>query len=77
MEMHAVFGSAEGTNLVVGMLFEVGWYINPFIQKLIDAGLPETSEAEPTETEDLIYLADALTDTKWTCSPSSATTSPR
>jgi carbonic anhydrase len=64
MEMHAVFGSAEGTNLVVGMLFEVGWYINPFIQKLIDAGLPETSEAEPTETEDLIDLADALTDTK-------------
>jgi carbonic anhydrase len=62
MELHAVFSSGE-TNLVVGMLFEIGWYINPFIQKLIDAGLPER-EGDTTETGDAIDLADALTDTK-------------
>ena len=61
MEMHAVFG-AGNLNLVVGVLFEIGYYVNPFVQELIDAGLPETS-TDTTETDDLINLADALTDT--------------
>ena len=61
MEMHAVFSSG-GLNLVVGVLFEIGFYVNPFIQKLIDAGLPATS-TDTTETDDLINVADALTDT--------------
>jgi len=61
MEMHAVFG-AGNRNLVVGVLFEIGYYVNPFIQKLIDAGLPETS-TDTTETEDPINVADAWTDT--------------
>ena len=47
---------------MVGVLFEIGFYVNPFIQKLIDAGLPETS-TDTTETDDLINVADALTDT--------------
>jgi carbonic anhydrase len=61
MEMHAVFGAGD-LNLVVGVLFEIGYYVNPFIQELIDAGLPATS-TDTTETEDLINVADALTDT--------------
>lgn len=62
MEFHAVFSSGNA-NLVVGMLFEIGWYFNPFIQKLINAGLPER-EGDTTETDDAIDLADALTDTQ-------------
>ena len=43
MEMHAVLGAGD-LNLVVGVLFEIGYYVNPFIQKLIDAGLPQTTQ---------------------------------
>jgi carbonic anhydrase len=62
MELHAVFSSGN-TNLVVGTLFEIGWYVNPFIQKLIDAGLPERN-GDTIETDDPIDLAEGLTDTK-------------
>ena len=62
MEMHAVF--TESTEyVVVGMLFEIGSHVNPFIQKFIDAGLPVKS-GDTRETGDPINLGDALTDTK-------------
>jgi carbonic anhydrase len=45
------------------MLFKIGWYFNPFVQTLINAGLPER-EGDTTENDVLIDLADALSDTK-------------
>jgi carbonic anhydrase len=75
MEMHAVFSSGD-LNLVVGVLFEIGWYVNPFIQKLIDAGLP-VKNGDTTETEELIDVARGLTDTSaYYTYPGSLTTPP-
>jgi len=63
MELHAVFLEPEsGDNLVVGMLFDISKKNNAFLQTLIDAGLPEKNGDE-TVTNDLIDLADVLTNT--------------
>jgi carbonic anhydrase len=64
LELHAVFSEEHvgGDILVIGMLFEIGKKKNPFIQTLIDAGLPEKSD-DDIVTDDLINLADGLTDT--------------
>lgn len=64
MEMHLVFGDVEGlgTNLVIGQLFTKGGGNNKFIQKLIDAGLPE-KDGDVTETEELINVGDGLAST--------------
>lgn len=64
MELHAVFQEPEsGDHLVLAMLYETGKRSNPFIQRLIDAGLPE-KDGDTTVTGDQIDLADALTDTR-------------
>jgi carbonic anhydrase len=62
MELHAVFSSG-GANLVLAVLFEIGSPTNPFIQQLIDAGLPERSGDTTTVIDEAIDLADALTNT--------------
>ena len=63
MELHAVFrNSEEGDYLVVGQLFDVGDESNPFLQTLIDAGLPPKN-GDTTETDDLINVADVFTST--------------
>jgi carbonic anhydrase len=63
MEMHAVFTEpVSGDNLVVGELFRIGKKMNPFIQSLIDAGLPKKNGDE-TQTNDLIDLSDGLDNT--------------
>jgi carbonic anhydrase len=64
MELHAVFQEpGGGDHLVIGMLFHVGARQNPFLQILIDAGLPEKN-GDTIETEEQINLADAFTNTK-------------
>jgi carbonic anhydrase len=64
MELHAVFQEpGDGNYLVVGMLYEVGKRDDPFIQTLIDAGLPEKN-GDAITTSQQIDLADALTSTK-------------
>lgn len=77
MEIHAVFGEVStGDNLVVGMLFEIGNKSNPFIQVLIDAGLP-MKNGDTTVTADVIDLADVLTSTStYYTYPGSLTTPP-
>jgi carbonic anhydrase len=60
MELHAVFDDIEGNSAVIGMLFSIGSE-NPFLQELIDAGLPE-KEGDVTTDGD-INLADGLTET--------------
>jgi len=63
MEMHAVFNEpGSGDNLVIGQLFKIGKKENRFIQTLIDAGLPEKN-GDTTQTDDLIDIADGLTNT--------------
>ena len=77
MELHAVFQEpGSGDNLVIGMLFEAGKKNNPFIQTLIDAGLPENN-GDTTVTDELIDLADVLTSTSsYYTYPGSLTTPP-
>jgi len=77
MELHAVFQEpGSGDNLVIGMLFEAGKKNNPFIQTLIDAGLPEKN-GDTTMTDEPIDLADVLTSTSsYYTYPGSLTTPP-
>ena len=63
MEMHAVFAEpVTDDKLVIGVLLTVGHSRNPFLQTLIDAGLPQ-KEGEDTQSSELIDLSDGLTDT--------------
>ena len=63
MELHAVFlEPGGGAYLVVGQLFEVSEKSNPFIQELIDAGLPPKN-GDTTVTDDVINVADVFTST--------------
>jgi carbonic anhydrase len=77
MELHAVFRNPhEGDYLVVGQLFEVGDKSNPFIQTLIDAGLPP-KDGDTTVTSDVINVADVFTSTSsYYTYPGSLTTPP-
>jgi len=77
MELHAVFQDAAGvSNLVVGVLFEDGKKNNPFLQTLIDAGLP-AKNGDTTVTSTQIDLADVLTSTaSYFTYPGSLTTPP-
>ncbi len=64
MELHAVFKDdlVHTTKVaVVGMIYNIGRE-NPFLQELIDAGLPEKSTS-PHVHGNPINLADALTNT--------------
>lgn len=62
LEMHAVFRNGHtGALAVVGKQFETGGY-NPFLQTLINAGLPEQS-GDHSSSGATINLADALGDT--------------
>jgi carbonic anhydrase len=62
LELHAVFqDTATGNRLVIGLLFEIG-RPNPFLQTLIDAGLPKKN-GNATTTPTLINLSDVLTST--------------
>ena len=62
MEMHLVFSEPGGTNLVIGQLFGPARGNNQFIQKLIDAGLPQ-KDGDETITTDLIDVGDGLVNT--------------
>jgi carbonic anhydrase len=63
MELHSVFQEpTTGNKLVVGVLFEISKKSNPFLQTLIDAGLPKKN-GDTKVTSTLINLADVLTST--------------
>jgi carbonic anhydrase len=63
MELHVVFQEPSGGDyLVVGQLFNVSKKGNPFIQELIDAGLPQKN-GDTTVTNDVINVADVFTST--------------
>jgi carbonic anhydrase len=63
MELHAVFQEpTSSAKLVVAVLFEVGRADNPFLQTLIDAGLPKKN-GNTTVTAAAINFADVLTST--------------
>jgi carbonic anhydrase len=77
MEMHGVFtDSAVGDNLVIGILFRIGGNGNAFLQKLIDARLPQ-KEGDATQTSELIDFGDGLTNRRqYYTYPGSLTTPP-
>jgi len=77
MELHAVFRNPdEGDYLVVGQLFKVSKQGNPFIQALIDAGLPEKN-GDTTESEEEVNVADVFTNiSSYYTYPGSLTTPP-
>ena len=62
MEMHATFRDETGTRqAVVALLFRLG-NENPFLQLMIDAGLPERKDAVVVADGISINLADGITD---------------
>lgn len=64
MELHAVFKWTDGVETklaVVGVIYQLGKH-NAFLQKLIDAGLPQKS-GHTSHSPKLINLSDALTNT--------------
>ncbi len=77
MEMHAVFSEeSTGNKLVIGTLFTVGKRQNPFLQALIDAGLPE-KDGDATASGTVIDLSNGLTNTSaYYTYPGSLTTPP-
>ena len=62
MELHIVFGSSKENLAVIGVLYRIG-RPNPFLQTLIDAGLPEMFRSAPV-TVSKLHIARALTDTR-------------
>lgn len=62
MELHAVFQDANGDFAVVGVLYRIG-RSNPFLAKLIEAGLPQQTSSAATTVNDL-NLGEAFTDTE-------------
>ena len=62
LEMHAVFRDETGTRAaVVGVIFRLGKE-NPFLQQMIDAGLPARKDEVVVADGLAINLADGLTD---------------
>ncbi len=61
MELHVVFRYSDTDLAVVGVLYRIGRF-NPFLQELIDAGLPQKTTSGPTTVQRL-NLEKALTDT--------------
>lgn len=76
LELHAVFrDESSGRLAVIGQIFRLG-KPNPFLGRLIRAGLPEKAGDE-VEVHDEINLADALTSTRsYYRYPGSLTTPP-
>ena len=63
MELHAVHVERGGNELLVlGQIFKVSSRPNQFLQRLLDAGLPEKSHEETTSSR-RIDLEDAFTNT--------------
>jgi carbonic anhydrase len=46
MELHAVFQNSPQNLAVIGLLYTIG-QANPFLQRLLDAGLPPKTSSEP------------------------------
>jgi len=76
MELHVVFADPSLQKLaVIGVLYKVG-RSNRFLQKMLSAGLPETSTSAPVTVEGL-NVGDAFTDTaSYYNYPGSLTTPP-
>jgi carbonic anhydrase len=75
MELHAVFIDSKSNYAVIGMLYRIG-RSDPFLAKLIAAGLPELSTSAPVTVKKL-SLDDAFTDTyRYYTYPGSLTTPP-
>jgi len=60
MELHAVFEDPDGHYAVIGVLYRIG-KSNPFLAKILSAGLPEKTTSSEVTVKDL-DLASAFTD---------------
>jgi carbonic anhydrase len=75
MELHAVFQDENSNLAVIGVLYRVG-KANPFLAKILSAGLPEKTTSDPVTVSDL-NLANAFTDlSSYYTYPGSLTTPP-
>ena len=75
MELHAVFQDASSNYAVIGVLFRIG-KANPFLAKILSAGLPQKTTSSTVTVSDL-NLANAFTDlSSYYTYPGSLTTPP-
>jgi carbonic anhydrase len=75
MELHAVFQDENSNYVVIGVLFRVG-RANPFLAKILNAGLPQKTTSDPVTVNDL-NLANVFTDlSSYYTYPGSLTTPP-
>ena len=75
MELHAVFQDENSNYAVIGVLYRVG-RANPFLAKILSAGLPEKTTSESVTVSDL-NLVNAFTDlSSYYTYPGSLTTPP-
>jgi carbonic anhydrase len=75
MELHAVFQDENANLAVIGVLYRLG-RPNPFLAKLLSAGLPQKTTSDAVTVSDL-NLADAFTDlSSYYTYPGSLTTPP-
>jgi carbonic anhydrase len=61
MELHVVFADSNEDLAVIGVIYKIG-SPNPFLQKLLKAGLPKKSTSAPV-TIDNLNVEQAFTDT--------------
>jgi carbonic anhydrase len=75
MELHAVFQDPSSQLAVIGVMYRVG-KADPFLAKILSAGLPEKTTS-PAVTVEALNLADAFTDlSSYYTYPGSLTTPP-
>jgi carbonic anhydrase len=75
MELHAVFQDQNSNLAVIGVMYRIG-KANPFLAKILSAGLPEKTTSDPVTVGDL-NLANAFTSlSSYYTYPGSLTTPP-
>ena len=75
MELHTVFQDSNSNFAVIGVLYKIGRE-NPFLSKLLTAGLPRKTTSPPVVIEGLNLAEGLIGSTSYYTYPGSLTTTP-